>query len=182
MNYASLSTVFGIVKQSGGEIEVESAPDHGTTFHIYIPYYEATVKDKDKDTLLRGSETVLLVEDEESLRRLGERLLRMSGYTVIVAADGKTALEAAERHGKPFDLLMTDVVMPGMSGRELAKEIANRKLAHRTLFMSGYTDDAIAKHGVLEPGLAFIYKPFTVEALSLKLREVLDGPADKAKA
>lgn len=187
-----LSTVFGIVKQSEGEIEVESAPERGTTFHIYLPYYEATVvgkaedkeedKDRDNDTLLPGSETVLLVEDEESLRRLGERFLRMSGYTVISAADGKEALEVIERHGQSVDLLLTDVVMPGMSGRELSAELGKRKLIRRTLFMSGYTDDAITKHGVLEPGLAFIYKPFTVAALSRKLREVLDGPADKAKA
>lgn len=175
-----LATVFGIIKQSGGEIEVESVPDSGTTFRIYFPFMENI--DKDKDTLLRGSETILLVEDEDSLRSLGERLLKMSGYTVVVAADGKSALAAAERHGKPFDLLITDVIMPGMSGRELAKEMANRKLAHRTLFMSGYTDDAIVEYGVLDPGIAFIYKPFTVEALSRKMREVLDGPADKAKA
>ena len=182
-----LSTVFGIVKQSGGEIEVESAPERGTTFHIYLPYYEAAAvnkeedKDKDEDLLLPGSETVLLVEDEENLRRLGERLLRSSGYTAISAANGKEALEVMERHGKTVDLLLTDVVMPGMSGRELSTELGKRKLIRRTLFMSGYTDDAITKHGVLEPGLAFIYKPFTVEALSRKLREVLDGPADKAK-
>jgi len=182
-----LSTVFGIVKQSGGEIEVESAPDRGTTFNIYLPHFIATAvnreeaKDTGGDTLLPGSETVLLVEDEESLRRLGERLLRMSGYTVISAANGAEALEVMERHGKTVDLLLTDVVMPGMSGRELSTELWRRKLVHRTLFMSGYTDEAISKHGVLEPGLAFIYKPFTVEALSRKLREVLDGPADKAK-
>jgi DNA-binding NtrC family response regulator len=142
---------------------------------------KAENKDKDKDVLLPGNETVLLVEDEESLRRLGERLLRLSGYTVISAANGAEALELMGRHGKTVDLLMTDVVMPGMSGRELSTELWKRKLIHKTLFMSGYTDDAIAKHGVLEPGLAFIYKPFTVEALSRKLREVLDGPADKAK-
>lgn len=184
-----LSTVFGIVKQSGGEIGVKSAPERGTTFNICLPYYEAaapgkeenTGTDKDKDTLLPGSETVLLVEDEESLRRLGERLLRTSGYTVISAASGAEALAVMERRGKAVDLLMTDVIMPGMSGRELSAELWKRKLIPRTLFMSGYTDDAIAKHGVLEPGIAFIYKPFTVEALSRKLREVLDGPADKAK-
>ncbi|MFA7008964.1 MAG: PAS domain S-box protein [Elusimicrobiales bacterium] len=185
-----LSTVFGIIKQSGGDIEVESTAGGGTTFRIYLPYIEVAVQDKDtvkdgyKDNaaLARGTETVLLVEDEESLRRLGERLLRLNGYTVISAADGKEALEAAERHGKPVDLLLTDVVMPGMSGRELSMELARRKLIGWTLFMSGYTDDAIVQHGVLDPGIAFIYKPFTVEALSLKLREVLDGPADQAKA
>ena len=182
-----LSTVFGIVKQSGGEIEVESAPDRGTTFRIYLPYYEANIADKkegkdtDEDTILSGSETVLLVEDEESLRRMGERLLRTGGYTVISAANGAEALEVMERHGKPVDLLLTDVIMPGMSGRELSKELGKRKLIGRTLFMSGYTADVISKHGVLEPGIAFIYKPFTVEALSHKLREVLDGPADQAQ-
>jgi two-component system cell cycle sensor histidine kinase/response regulator CckA len=167
---------------------VESEPGRGTAFTIYLPYTQDAVldkdkdKDKDKDSVPRGSETVLLVEDEEILRRLGERILRMSGYTVITAADGPAALEAAERHGKPVDLLLTDVVMPGMSGKELALELARRKLAARTLYMSGYTDDAIVKHGVLEVGIAFIYKPFSPEALSAKLREVLDGPADKAKA
>ncbi|OGS14348.1 MAG: hypothetical protein A2285_06655 [Elusimicrobia bacterium RIFOXYA12_FULL_57_11] len=183
-----LSTVFGIVKQSGGDIEVESKTDNGTIFRIYFPHIEVSVqsksrnKNKDKNNLLHGSETVLLVEDEDGLRRLGERLLLMNGYSVIVAADGKEALEAVKRHGKPVDLLMTDIIMPGMNGRELATELARGKLAGRTLFMSGYTDDEIAQHGVLEPGISFIYKPFTIEALSLKVREVLDGPADKAKA
>jgi len=184
-----LSTVFGIIKQSGGDIEIESEPDHGTVFRVYFPFLEAVPKNGEKDkngdkkkdagTVLRGSETVLLVEDEDSLRRLGERLLRMSGYTVIAAADGPSALAAAERHGKPFDLLVTDVIMPGMSGKELAVELVRRKLARKTLFMSGYTDDAIVQHGVLEPGIAFLYKPFTADALAVKLREVLDGPADQ---
>lgn len=185
-----LSTVFGIVKQSGGEIEVESEPNQGTAFRMYFPCVDAPVsdkykdknKDKDKDSLPRGSETILLVEDEDILRRLTERLLKADGYTVITAADGKSALEAAQRHGRPVDLLVTDVVMPGMNGRELALELSKKKLAHRTLYMSGYTDEAISDHGVLEDGIAFIYKPFAVEALSAKLREVLDGPADKAKA
>jgi len=109
-------------------------------------------------------------------------MLRLNGYTVISAADGESALAAAERNGRPVDLLLTDVMMPGMSGRELAREMARRGLASRTLYMSGYTDDAIAEHGVLQPGIAFIYKPFTVDALALKLREVLDGPADRAEA
>lgn len=182
-----LSTVLGIVKQSGGEIELESPRAGGTTFRIYFPYIEApiqAIEDKDKaaDTPSRGTETILLAEDEESLRRLGERMLRLNGYTVISAADGESALAAAERNGRPVDLLLTDVMMPGMSGRELAREMARRGLASRTLYMSGYTDDAIAEHGVLQPGIAFIYKPFTVDALALKLREVLDGPADRAEA
>lgn len=181
-----LSTILGIVKQSGGEIDVESEPGKGSAFSIYLPLAVAEEKQAEKPgkkpASLSGTETILLVEDDRMLRRLGERLLRESGYTVLAAADGLDALQALERYGRPVDLLITDVVMPGMNGRELALEAARRGLAARTLYMSGYTDEAIAKHGVLEPGLAFIYKPFTAEALALKLREVLDGPADRARA
>ncbi|MDD5209409.1 MAG: ATP-binding protein [Elusimicrobiales bacterium] len=185
-----LSMVFGIIKQSGGEIDMKSSPGSGTTFEIFFPNVGTATPDKEADRekdaaaepASRAGATILLVEDEDSLRRLGERLLKMDGYAVTSAADGKSALEAAERHGRPFDLLMTDVVMPGMSGQELARELASRNLAHRTLYTSGYTEDAIQKHGVLDPGIAFIYKPFTAEALFAKLREVLGGPADKAKA
>ena len=180
-----LSMVYGTVKQSGGDIVVESEPG-GTVFKLYFPFAAAgTAESPDGKVLAgakKGTETVLFVEDDDTLRRLGERQLRESGYTVISAADGKEALEAAERHGKPVDLLMTDVVMPGMSGRELAAELVRRALVQRTLFMSGYTADSMMKNGVLEPGLAFIYKPFTAEALALKLREVLEGPADQARA
>ena len=180
-----LAMVFGIVKQSGGEIEVESEPGSGTTFNIYLPCpVQGTEKGNGQGEtrgIAAGSETILLVEDEDSLRRFGERVLRESGYAVIAASNAKEALKLIENHGKPVDLLMTDVVMPGMSGRELAKELDRRKLTRRTLFMSGYTDDAIVKHGVLEEGIAFIYKPFSVEDLTAKIREVLDGPAEKAK-
>jgi len=185
-----LSTVFGIIKQSGGEIEVESEPGKGTTFVIYLPLREACLRGKDKDkdkdknkaAPAKGRETVLFVEDEETLRRLGARILVSGGYTVLMAANGAEALKVLERHGKPVDLLLTDVIMPGMDGRELAFEVARRKLVKRVLYMSGYTDDAIVKHGVLEHGISFIYKPFTVDAVLLKLREVLDNPADQAKA
>ena len=105
-----------------------------------------------------------------------------SGYTVLVAADAQEALKVLERHGRPVDLLITDVVMPGMNGRALAREIAKKNMARRTLFVSGYTDNAIVQHGVLDLGLAFLYKPFTPSELLRKLREVLDGPANKAKA
>ena len=165
---------------------MESEPGKGTVFKLYFPLVEDGIAEGPAAKAQKGPEkgtgTILFVEDEDSLRRLGERQLRASGYTVVVAADGKEALEAAERHGKPVDLLITDVVMPGMSGRELAAELARRKLVTRTIYMSGYTDDSIAKHGVLEPGIAFLYKPFTFEELSLKIRGVLDGPADRAKA
>ena len=189
-----LPMVFGIVKQSNGEIEVESEAGKGAAFIIYLPFAEKPPRFEDIETgdgkkdpdaaaaLPVRHETVLLVEDEDTLRRLGERVLRMNGYGVLVAANGQAALKLMEERGLPVDLLVTDVVMPGMSGRDLAKELARKNLAGRTLYMSGYTDDAIVKHGVLEPGIAFIYKPFTVEALERKLREVLDGPADKAKA
>ena len=179
-----LSTVFGIIKQSGGEIALESSPGSGTTFQIYFPQMEtaAPEKEKEKEKPVRGHETILLVEDEDVIRRMGERILVANGYTVLTAADGQEALKVLERHANPVDLLVTDVVMPGMNGRELAREIARRKMAPRTLFTSGYTDDAIVRHGVLEPGLSFLYKPFSPDGLLRKLREVLDGPADQAKA
>lgn len=183
-----LSTVFGIVKQSGGVVDVQSEPGKGTIFFIYLPHIENAVADKEKDTdkdkdsAVHGTETVLVVDDDEVLRRLNERILKMTGYNVLVAGTGAEALTVLERHGKPVDLLLTDVVMTGMSGRELALEIGRRKMSGRTLYMSGYTDDAIVRHGVLDQDIAFIYKPFTAEALCAKLREVLEGPADKAKA
>ncbi|HCC46792.1 MAG TPA: hybrid sensor histidine kinase/response regulator [Elusimicrobia bacterium] len=181
-----LSTILGIIEQSGGEIELESEPGKGTAFFIYLHLAEAAetaVEEKRPERVAPGGhETVLLVEDDQALRRLGERLLRDNGYAVLAAASGQDALQALERHGRPVDLLMTDLVMPGMNGRELAFEVARRQLAGRTLYMSGYTDEVITKHGVLEPGLAFIYKPYTVEAMTAKVRDVLDGPADQARA
>ncbi|MEK7234871.1 MAG: response regulator [Elusimicrobiota bacterium] len=122
----------------------------------------------------------MLVEDEEMVRRLGKRALASKGYAVLTATDGQEALEVMQRRGRPVDLLITDVVMPGMSGRELARALAAKKMVRRTLFVSGYTDDAIVRQGILEPGLAFLYKPFSPNEILLKLREVLDGPADQA--
>jgi len=181
-----LSMVYGIMKQSGGDIEVESLPGAGSVFTLYFPKAEAAPSDscaaKTGAPLRSGSETILLVDDDEMLRRMGERLLSSSGYTVVSAAGGAEALAAAAPYGRPFDLLVTDVVMPGMNGRELARELTARKLVLKTLYMSGYTDDAIVKHGVLEPGIAFIYKPFSIEGFSAKLREVLDGPETDCKA
>ena len=144
--------------------------------------HELRTQQIQNDQPVRGHETVLLVEDEAVVRRFGERALTISGYTVLTAADGSEALQALERHGQPVDLLLTDVVMPGMSGRDLAQEVARRKMARRTLFISGYTDEAVGRHGILQPGLAFLNKPFSHETLARKIREVLDWPADQAKA
>lgn len=178
-----LPTVFGIVKQSGGEIQVESELGKGTSFFIYLPLAEAGVREAETavktGTAAKGSETVLLVEDEDSLRRLGERVLRGGGYTVLSAADGPAALKLMEERGKPVDLLVTDVVMPGMSGRELARELLRSGLAARVLYASGYTDGSIGKNEPLDPDEAFIHKPYAVDALLHKLREVLDAAPDK---
>ncbi len=183
-----LPTVFGIVKQSGGDIEVESEPGKGTLFRICFPYCESAPEGTDAGKSgnaageVKGKETILLVEDEDGLRNLGKRVLASGGYMVLTAAGGVDALKELERHGKPVDLLLTDVVMPGMNGRELALEIARRSMAGRTIYMSGYTDDAIVKHGVLGPGLVFIYKPFSVDELLAKVRRVLDAPAGQSRA
>ena len=183
-----LSTIYGIVKQSGGEIEVESEVERGTAFRIFFPYCADTgmagkpVAGEFGQIKLQGNETVLLVEDEEAVRRLAQRALSGNGYTVLAADNGDEALKVLASHGRPVDLLITDVVMPGMSGRELARKVADMNLSRRTLFISGYTDDAIVQHGVLEPGLALLNKPFSPASLLRKLRDVLDGPANLAGA
>jgi PAS domain S-box-containing protein len=172
-----LATAYGIVKQSDGHIWVMSEPGHGTSVTIYLPRVEGLVERAPAlaggDALPGGSETILLVEDEDSLRELAHEILGGLGYTVLEAGTGRAALEVAERHPGPIDLLLTDVIMPGMSGRELAAELLSSRPGARALYMSGYTDDAII-HGVLEPGLAFLQKPFPLEALARKVREVLD--------
>ncbi|MDD5630216.1 MAG: PAS domain S-box protein, partial [Elusimicrobia bacterium] len=176
-----LSTVYGIVKQSGGDIQVESSPGKGTTFSIVLPRAETGKPAKagrPKSSAIGGRETVLVAEDEESVRRIVLRALEGRGYTVLAAANGAAALKLLEGHGGTVELLLTDVVMPGMNGRELACEVTRRCPGVRTLYMSGYTDDAVVRHGVLEPGLAFIYKPFDAEVLAAKVRETLDGPPE----
>jgi len=177
-----LATVYGIVKQSNGYIWVYSEPGIGSTFKIYLPLIDADISEE-KETvatppLPRGSETVLIVEDDRTVRLLASEMLEMSGYTVLEAGDGPEALEVVHRHGRPIDLLLTDVVMPQMSGRELAEGIATIHPGIRVLYMSGYTEGVIAHHGVLDSGVAYLQKPFTTDALARKVREALDGRAD----
>ncbi|OLC07756.1 MAG: hypothetical protein AUH42_02935 [Gemmatimonadetes bacterium 13_1_40CM_70_11] len=176
-----LATVYGIVKQSGGWIWVYSEPGHGTTFKIYLPRVAEAAAPAAPSPAppasVRGSETVLVVEDDEMIRHLVQRVLKANGYTVLVAASGRDAERVAGQHQGPIHLLMTDVVMPGMNGREVARRLAAARSGIRVLYLSGYTDDAIVHHGVLEPGIAFLQKPFTLAVLGRKVREVLDGPA-----
>ncbi|HVG39222.1 MAG TPA: PAS domain S-box protein [Pyrinomonadaceae bacterium] len=177
-----LSAVYGIVQQSGGHIYVYSEPGHGTTFKIYLPQAGAEVKAVSARTAgkesPRGSETVLLVEDEEMVRRLSCEILSLSGYRVIEARHGPEALEVAASYVEPIHVMVSDVVMPQMSGRELAERLTPLRPEMKVLFMSGYTDDAIVHHGVLDENMPFLQKPFTPIALARKVRDVLDGEKD----
>jgi len=173
-----LATVYGIVKQSGGSIWVDSEPATGSTFKIYLPVATGAVVDDSATpeinvNELRGIETVLVVEDQLEVRELIERTLRRFGYTVIGAPTGAIAIAAARAHEGAIHLLLTDVVLPGASGREIAWRLVAERKSMRVLYMSGYTDDAIVQHGLLETGLAFIQKPFTGEVLVRRIREVL---------
>jgi PAS domain S-box-containing protein len=174
-----LSTVYGIVKQSGGYIWVYSEPDQGTTFKVYLPRVAAEVESKPSVVEVpgagRGSETILLVEDEEAVRDLANRILSAKGYSVVAAKSTKEAEQLSEKHSGDIHLVLTDIIMPGTSGREFARRIAARRPRTRILFMSGYTDNVLAEGGVLEEGLSFLQKPFTPGALVQKVREVLDS-------
>ena len=175
-----LATVYGIVKQSGGYIWIYSEPGRGTTVKVYLP----RVRDAGDaprasapvaTEVLGGDETVLLVEDAAPVRTLARRSLEVRGYRVLDAADGPTALELSARHGGRIDILVTDVVMPGMSGRELAQRLAPERPGMKVLYTSGYTDDTMVRQGVLTAGVAFLQKPFVPDTLARKVREVLDG-------
>ena len=170
-----LATVYGVVKQSRGSIFVYSEPGAGTTFKVYLPAVKGSIEAAGKSAVpARGSETVLLVEDDDSVRKLARSVLEDQGYTVLESAGGEEARLSAEKHKGPIHLLLTDVVMPGMGGRELSDALAPLRPDMRTLYMSGYTDDTVVRHGVLEKGMAFLQKPYTAESLLLKVREALD--------
>jgi two-component system, cell cycle sensor histidine kinase and response regulator CckA len=175
-----LSTVYGIVKQSGGDVWAYSEPGKGTTFKIYLPrelldIAATTLKPSPEPTRATGTETILVVEDEEALRKVARRSLEAAGYTVLSAGDGEEALRIVAGHVGPLHLLLTDVVMPHMGGRLLAEELVRTRPDLRVLYMSGYTDDAVVRHGVLDSGTNFLAKPFTSTDLARKVREVLDG-------
>ncbi len=175
-----LSTVFGIVKQNGGSIQVYSEVGAGTSFKVYLPRVEEAATSRKSHVSLspapRGSETVLLVEDEDAVRALARIVLTNCGYTVLEASHGGEALRAAERHPGPIHLLVSDVVMPEVGGPELAGQLVCLHPEMKVLFLSGYTDDAILRHGILQEKVNFLQKPYSVAALAHKVREVLDSP------
>ena len=178
-----LSTVYGIVKQSGGYVSVDSEVGRGTTFKIYLPQIDEKVSEIETrpthSALLLGKETVLLVEDDNQVRSIAAMALEMSGYDVLVAANGEEALPLCERYNSKIDLLLTDVVMPRMSGQELSSRLLKLRPDTRVLYMSGYSENAIIHHGVMEEGTDFIEKPFSPETLTRKIREVLDSPREQ---
>ena len=173
-----LSTVYGIVKQSGGNIWVYSEPEVGTVFKVYLPRVEAPEGGSEKltseITTFHGSETILLVEDEDIVRGLTRKILSEAGYKVLDARSGDEAIRLCRDYNGPIDLLLTDVVMPETSGKEVAELLHQLRPSARVLFMSGYTDEAIVRHGVLDANIEFIQKPFTWAKLGKKVRDVLD--------
>jgi PAS domain S-box-containing protein len=182
-----LSTVYGIVKQSGGYVWIDSRPGEGTTIRIYLPRVEAAAADAPPEQPAGAPrtdtrKTLLLVEDEETVRRMATRALRRAGYRVLQAADGEEALAVSGAHAGPIHVLMTDVVMPRMGGRDLAVQLRRERPETRVLFISGYSEAAVAGNGVLEPGTWFLGKPFTPDLLLARLGQVLNAPAPEAAA
>ena len=180
-----LSTVYGIIKQSNGNVWVYSEPGRGTTFKVYLPRVEEVAGDADvSDTVPTsrgGTETILLVEDDEPVRGLAARVLRRTGYNVLEATTGVDALRICADAGLTIHLVVTDMMMPEMGGRELARKLAEVHPGAQLIFMSGYTEEAVRKNGFLEQGVAFLEKPFTADALRRTVRHTLDA-ADLATA
>src|SRR5262245_24882457 len=190
-----LSTVYGIVNQSGGHISVTSEPGHGTAICVYLPRADDVEAlppspprvagrpetthgaGKVSDDVPARRQTVLLVEDAKRVREVVREILEMNGYDVLEAPDGAEALRISSRHQAPIHLMVTDVIMPQMSGRELAQRLLALRPDMRVLYMSGYADDDIVRHGVLGTGMAFIAKPFTPDSLAAKVRAIMETPA-----
>ena len=181
-----LSTVYGIIKQYCGDIQAESALNRGTSFYICLPRAgpetAAPVMKTDVTAPQRGTETILLVEDESGVRNLLKYILTRQGYTVLEAADGVEALERYRQHGGRVHLLLTDMVMPRMGGNELSQHLLAADPAIKVLCMSGYTDDVLVRNGALGPEMSFLQKPLRPEVLASKIREILDGHAVSRKA
>jgi two-component system cell cycle sensor histidine kinase/response regulator CckA len=176
-----LSTVYGIVKQNSGHIWVYSELSIGTTFKLYFPRIKDGVESREQlepQDLVKGKETILVVEDEDAVRNLVRQILLSKDYTVLEASNGVDALLLLEQHNQPIHLIITDVIMPFMSGKEFADKALGKHKDMKVLFMSGYTDEAILPHGVLDPGVAFIQKPFTTASLALKVRDLLDSKTE----
>jgi two-component system, cell cycle sensor histidine kinase and response regulator CckA len=173
-----LATVYGIVKQSDGYVWAYSEQGRGTTFKIYLPRVDESASPRERKAREparpRGNETILLVEDDEQVRDSTRKMLEFLGYRAIVADGGAQALELLDRHSGGLDLLVTDVVMPKLSGPKVVEELRRQRPGLKALYLSGYTDEGIVRHGVLQAGIPFLQKPFTLDALARKVREVLD--------
>jgi CheY-like chemotaxis protein len=174
-----LSTVYGIVKQSNGAIKVFSQSGEGATFKVYLPRVDQSALQTESVERsinnLTGTETVLVVEDDEQVRKFAVKSLKGYGYTVLFAANGEEAIDVAGRYSETIHLLLTDVIMPGMNSKDMAEYLKRSRPDVKVLYMSGYTDNAIVHHGVLDPDVAFVNKPFTPGDLGRKVREVLDA-------
>ena len=181
-----LSTVYGIAKQNNGFINVYSEPEKGTTIKIYLPRHTGQAVEAHSEKILEiplsKGETLLLVEDDASILKLGKRILKNLGYIVLSANSPSEAIKLTEDHADEINLLITDVVMPEMNGRELSEQLRTICPDFKTLFMSGYTANVIAHRGVLEDGVCFMSKPFSKKDMAFKVREVLDGAKDKTYA